>query len=86
MSSNKTGLKEAGRMPDAELGSTLLKIVGVGVAGGAALVGGAMVLGDQIAKKQVEDYERKQAAREAQKEAVREASANDYENYSGEEE
>jgi hypothetical protein len=78
MSSNKTGLRNAGRKPDAELGGVLLKIVAIGVAGGAALIGAAMKLGDEITRRQIDEYERKQEEREAQKEAVRQAAANDF--------
>ena len=53
---SKTGMKEAdmskaGAKADAELAKALLKIVAVGVAGGAALIGGAKKVGDRISKK-----------------------------------
>jgi hypothetical protein len=78
MSSNKSGLRNAGSKPNAELGDALLSILAVGVVGGAALIGAAKKLGDHIVNKQAEDQDRKEAERDAQKEAVRQAAANDY--------
>lgn len=80
MSSNKSGMRPARRDSGPSLAGTLLKIVAIGVAGGAALIGGAMKLGEQIENKQREDYIRLEEEREAQKEAVRAAAANDAEN------
>ncbi len=71
MASNKTGIDniQAGIAPS--LGKALLKIIAFGVAGGAALIGGAKALGDKLEEKQVRDYEKLEAQREADRENVR---------------
>ena len=73
------GLTNSGRKPDAELGQALLAVLGLGIAGGIALVGGAVKLGEKMLDLQVKAYEKIEAEREAYKEAVREASENDME-------
>ena len=73
------GLTNSGRKPDAELGQALLAVLGLGIAGGIALVGGAVKLGEKMLDIQVKAYEKIEAEREAYKEAVREASENDME-------
>jgi hypothetical protein len=65
------GLNNAGRRPDAELGQALLAILGIGVAGGIAIVGGALKLGEKVLELQVKAYEKIEAQREAHREAVR---------------
>ena len=54
MATNKSGMKpgkglqNAGRRPDGDLGQSLLAILGLGVAGSIALVGGAVKLGEKM--------------------------------------
>ena len=74
-----SGLSSAGRRPDGDLGQSLLAILGIGIAGSIALVGGAVKLGEKMLDLQVKAYEKIEAEREAYKEAVREASENDME-------
>ena len=74
-----SGLTNPGGKPDAELGQALLAVLGLGIAGGIALVGGAVKLGEKMIDLQVKAYEKIEAEREAYKEAVREASENDME-------
>jgi hypothetical protein len=68
----RPGFSNSGRKPDAELGQALLAIVGIGLAGGIALISGAVKLGEKVLDLQVRAYERIEAEREAQKKAVRE--------------
>ena len=77
-SSMKPG-KPAGRRPDAELGQSLLAILGIGIAGSIALVGSAIKRGEKVLDLQVKAYEKIEAERETHKEAVRKATANDME-------
>lgn len=85
MASNKSsmrpgsGLSGAGRRPDGDLGQSLLAILGIGIAGSIALVGGAVKLGEKMLDLQVKAYEKIEAGRRAQIEAVREAAANELE-------
>ena len=71
MASNKTGIEnmQAGVAPS--LGKALLKIMAFGVAGGAALIGGAKALGEKLEEKQVRDFEKLEAQREADRENIR---------------
>lgn len=71
MASNKTGIDnlQAGIAPG--LGKALIKILAFGVAGGAALIGGAKALGEKLEEKQVKDYEKLETRREADRENVR---------------
>lgn len=71
------GLNNAGRRADAELGQALLTILGIGVAGGIALVGGALKLGEKILDLQVRAYEKIEAQRDANRESVRELADNE---------
>ena len=74
MATNKSGMRpgsNAGRAPDRELGEALLAILGIGIAGGIALVGGAVKLGEKMLDLQVKAYEKIEAEREARREAVR---------------
>ena len=71
MASNKTGMKNASGSSSSGLGGALLTIVAVGVAGGAALIGGAKVLGETLLKKQESDSKKAEALREADKEEAR---------------
>ncbi len=75
----RPGLNNSGRKPDAELGQALLTLVGVGLAGGIALIGGAIKLGEKILDLQVKAYERIEAEREAQKQAVRQIADSEME-------
>ncbi|MCQ2563825.1 MAG: hypothetical protein MJ128_04985 [Mogibacterium sp.] len=79
MASNKTGIGNIGTGKAGDLGSTLLKIVAYGVAGGALLVSGAKALGEALLDKQVSDYEKREARREADKEDVRRIMENEIE-------
>ena len=74
-----SGLSSAGRRPDGDLGQSLLAILGIGIAGSIALVGGAVKLGEKMLDIQVKAYEKIEAEREAYKEAVRKASENEME-------
>ena len=73
---NKSGMKPGQSGSESrgsrELGSALLAIVGVGVAGSIALVSGAVKLGEKVLDLQVKAYEKIESEREAQKKAVRE--------------
>lgn len=80
MATNKTGLKPGstgGRGSDRELAEALLTIMGIGIAGGIALIGGALKLGEKMLDLQVKAYERIEAEREARREAVREITGNE---------
>ena len=79
MSSNKTGIDNISAGSGGGLGSTLLKIVAYGVAGGALLISGAKQLGEALLDKQVRDYEKLEAQREADKEEVRRIMENENE-------
>ena len=74
-----SGLSSAGRRPDGDLGQSLLAILGLGVAGSIALVGGAVKLGEKMLDLQVKAYEKIEAERESFKKEVMEATANDVE-------
>lgn len=67
----RPGMSGSGRKPDAELGQALLAIVGIGLAGGIALIGSAVKLGEKIVDLQVKAYERIEAEREAYKDSVK---------------
>lgn len=75
----RPGLSNSGRKPDRELGEALLAIVGIGLAGGIALIGGAVKLGEKILDLQVKAYERVESEREARREAVREITGSEME-------
>ena len=79
MSTNKTGIDNISAGVARGLGGTLLKIVAYGVAGGALLVSGAKALGEALLDKQVSDYEKLEAQREADKEEVRRIMKNEIE-------
>ena len=82
MATNKSGMRPgsgAGRKPDAELGEALLAVIGVGLAGSIALIGGAVKLGEKMLDLQVKAYEKLEAEREARKELVQQVTANDME-------
>lgn len=79
MSTNKTGIDNINAGVARGLGGTLLKIVAYGVAGGALLVSGAKALGEALLDKQVSDYEKLEAQREADKEEVRRIMKNEIE-------
>ena len=66
-----SGLGSAGRKPDGELGQALLTILGIGIAGGIALVGGAVKLGEKLLDLQYKAYDKVEAEREARRQAVR---------------
>ena len=79
MASNKTGIDNINAGAGGGLGGTLLKIMAYGVAGGALLVSGAKALGEALLDKQVSDYEKLEAQREADKEEVRRIMENEIE-------
>ena len=79
MSSNKTGIDNINAGAGSGLGGTLLKIIAYGVAGGALLISGAKQLGEALLDKQVRDYEKLEARREADKEEVRRIMENENE-------
>ena len=79
MASNKTGIDNIKAGAGGGLGGTLLKIMAYGVAGGALLVSGAKALGEALLDKQVSDYEKLEAQREADKEEVRRIMENEIE-------
>ena len=85
MATNKSGMKpgkgllNAGRRPDGDLGQSLLAILGIGIAGSIALVGGAVKLGEKMLDLQVKAYEKIESEREAHREFVRQATANELE-------
>ena len=79
MASNKSGIGNMGNGAGGGLGGTLLRIVAVGVAGGALLISGAKQLGEALLDKQTRDYEKLEAQREADREEVRRITANDIE-------
>ena len=53
------------------LGKSLLAMIGIGIAGGAALIGGGAKLGNMLLDKQASDYEKLEAQREADRQSVR---------------
>ena len=71
MASNKTGMTRPTRTSQSEIGGILIKMLAVGVAGSAALIAGAKVLGEKILDVQVKKYEQLEQQREADKEEVR---------------
>lgn len=71
MSTNKSEIDNISASARGGLGGTLLKIIAYGVAGGALLISGAKQLGEALLDKQVSDYEKLEAQREADKEEVR---------------
>lgn len=73
----ESGFGNAGRRPDGELGQVLLTVIGIGLAGGIALVGGAVKLGEKMLDLQVKAYERIEAEREARRETVRKIAENE---------
>ena len=77
MASNKTGIDNISAGAGKGLGSTLLKIIAYGVAGGALLISGAKQLGDALLDKQVSDYRKLEEQREADREAIRRIVEND---------
>lgn len=77
MASNKSGIDNINAGPGGGLGGALLKIIAVGVAGGALLIGGAKTLGEALLDKEASDNRRLEEKREAYKEAVRRIVSND---------
>jgi hypothetical protein len=83
MASNKTGIRRAAVRPRRGLGNALIRIVGIGFAGGTVLIRAAKVLGDALENKQAGDLEKLEERRAADREEVRRITAvesgNDYE-------
>ena len=71
MASNKTGMTRPARTSNGDIGGVLIKMLAVGVAGSAALIAGAKVLGEKLLDVQVKKYEQLEQQREADKEEVR---------------
>lgn len=72
---SKTGLRPgstgSGRRQNEELAQALLALVGIGLAGGIALIGGAVKLGEKILDLQVRAYEKIENERETRREEIR---------------
>lgn len=82
MATNKSGMRPGrgpGRVPDKELGEALLAVLGLGVAGGIALIGGAVKLGEKMLDLQVKAYEKIESEREALRAAAREIAETEIE-------
>ena len=79
MSTNKSEIDNLSASARGGLAGTLLKIIAYGVAGGALLISGAKQLGEALLDKQVSDYEKLEAQREADKEEVRRIMENENE-------
>ena len=77
MASNKTGIDNISAGAGKGLGSTLLKIIAYGVAGGELLISGAKQLGEALLDKQESDYRKLEEQREADREAIRRIVEND---------
>ncbi len=77
MASKKSGLGNVKANAGGGLGGALLKIIAVGVAGGALLISGAKSVGEVLLDKQENDSKRLDERREADKEAVRRIVEND---------
>lgn len=77
MASKKSGLGNVKANSGGGLGGALLKIIAVGVAGGALLISGAKSLGEVLLEKQDSNSKKLADKREADKEAVRRIVEND---------
>lgn len=77
MASNKTGIDNLNAKAGGGLGSTLIKIVAVGVAGGALLISGAKQLGEALLDKQASDQKKLEDQRAADREEIRRIVEND---------
>lgn len=77
MASNKTGIDNINADAGSGLGGALLKIIAVGVAGGALLIGGAKQLGEALLEKQENDYKRLEEQRAADREEIIRIVTND---------
>lgn len=71
MASNKTRMSGPAGTSNGGIGGILIKMLAVGVAGSAALLAGAKVLGEKLLDVQVRKYEHLEQQREADKEEVR---------------
>ena len=72
-------MRYAGKAADSELAKELLKLIGIGVAGGIATIAGARKFGEQLLDLQDESARKAEEQRERYKAAVREAVANEIE-------
>ena len=77
MASNKTGIDNLNASAGKDLGSTLIKILAYGLAGGALLISGAKQIGEALLSKQESDSKKLEEQREADKEEVRRIVEND---------
>ena len=72
-----SGIADTEKRGSGALAKTLLTMVGVGIAGGAALIGGGAKLGNMLLNKQASDYEKLEAQREADRQSVRDIMENE---------
>jgi NAD/NADP transhydrogenase alpha subunit len=79
MASNKAGIRYVPVKTKPRLTKTLFKIVTVGFAGGTAIIAVAKNLGETIEERQVREYGKREAQREADKENVRRIMENSVE-------
>ncbi len=77
MASNKTGIDNVNASAGSSLGGILLKIIAVGIAGGALLISGAKQVGEALLDKQESDSRKLEEKREADREEIRRIVAND---------
>ncbi len=77
MASNKTGIDNLNASAGRGLGSTLIKIIAYGVAGGALLISGAKQIGEALLDKQASDNKKLEDQRAADREEVRRIVEND---------
>ena len=75
MASNKTGIRGAKTGAGAGLGGALIRIFAAGVALGAALIGGAKVLGEAIEEIEAIEQKKLEERRAADREEVRRIDA-----------
>ena len=71
MASNKTGMKKAAGKAAPGLGGTLIRIVGVGFAGGTVLIGVAKKVGEKIQDRQAVNSKKLEERRAADREEAR---------------
>lgn len=72
-------MRKVGARANSDLAEALLMVIGVGIAGGAALIAGAKKLGESLQAADEESKKKLEAQREAYNEAVRKAAEHEYE-------
>lgn len=75
MASSKTGMRKAAGRTKRGLGSALIRIVGIGFAGGTVLIGVAKKLGETLEDRQARGLEKLEERRAADREEVRRITA-----------